>query len=927
MKSELLRKALMSTYQDGGKVKKKIKSKSDVGTQYVKDIPKDAIPAVDASGNQMYDDKGRKMYKRSTMNEPDTKIGQPKKGGDKVYNKTKGTTGKPNDWVKPYKQKDPTGTESSEYFVQDVVEPTTPPPVTPKMAFGWEGEMREDFGEQGNAPVFVNGKPVRLQTYSIPAQYDEKTGAWNSNTGNMNPTKVRGYVGADGNFVAVKQELSPNPATVKYQNKDIMAYTPESLVPWGNKGEGEKLRKEGAIRATGATTEMAKAIGNQPVTTDIKETIAPVNTTGGGLGIGKDAKLEIKKDSIAPAKGVNLPLDTMPYKKGGLVAKYGNGGPIINPYIKQGIKDIYNQSETTTDGVPTEAPKGPNDISKNFMGGTKLKNMTGNQKSQLTGLASLGTDALAAGIDAADRKDDNSSIGGQAASSGIRYGGKGLALGMNPALMAATGGTSAAIGAGLGAAYGLYKGTKNAIKEDKEYNQVGADMIRDNAQASLNYDPSAPDTFKGQNRKQEGKGLKKLFGFAKGGTIKGEGTGTSDSIETKVGNKGIPEGSFIVPAKNNGLAKLIRKDVLGDKKDKVAGFKKGGNTDMAVSNGEHLFTPKEKQKITAYLGQEILEKLAPEAEEGEDKNCGGMIKKYKDGGWVKGNGGWALYDSKGNFIRFSKTDPNSSTSSKGLATKVAKPKTAIEEKFTFENMTPKEVTLPVSQGSDMSQFDPSSVTVEDKTGYDPRTGMYKSTVTDTQTYGLPQADNQNGKMNWADAAGMGLSGLQAGYGLQQLMKDKRPIDRLDPAYNKLTNEAIANSQFGYTPEQKSMLQQQIVQGKNAQVANINSMAGGNAAVGLANARAAINNMYTNNLKLASEDERLRMQKAQYAGAMAGNRANMSRQLFADNMNAFQQKQQAGSELLGSGIRNLVGSIRLPQERAHQESMNKLIYGV
>ena len=265
----------------------------------------------------------------------------------------------------------------------------------------------------------------------------------------------------------------------------------------------------------------------------------------------------------------------------------------------------------------------------------------------------------------------------------------------------------------------------------------------------------------------------------------------------------------------------------------------------------------------------------------------------------------------------------SANTSKGLASKIAKPKSAIEEKFTFENMTPKEVTLPVVQGSDMSQFDPNSISKE--TTIDPKTGMYKSSVTEAV---MPNEGNTNstGKMNWTDAAGMGLSALQAGYGLQQLMKDKRPIGKIDPAYNELTDKAIADSRFGYTPEQKSMLQQQIVQNKNAQVANINSMAGGNAAVGLNNARAAINNMYTNNLKLASEDERLRMQKAQYAGAMAGNRANMSRQLFADNMNAFQQKQQAGAQLLNTGLRNLVGSIRVPQERAHQDEMNKLIYG-
>jgi len=146
---------------------------------------------------------------------------------------------------------------------------------------------------------------------------------------------------------------------------------------------------------------------------------------------------------------------------------------------------------------------------------------------------------------------------------------------------------------------------------------------------------------------------------------------------------------------------------------------------------------------------------------------------------------------------------NKSTTSTGLASKVAKPKTAIEEKFAFENMTPKEVTLPVAQGSDLSQFDPNSVSVEDKV--DPKTGMFTSKVSESGTYGLPQA-NANGKMNWGDAAGMGLSALQSGYGLQQLMKDKRPIDKLDPAYNQLTDQAIADSRFGYTPEQKSMLQ-------------------------------------------------------------------------------------------------------------------------
>jgi len=71
--------------------------------------------------------------------------------------------------------------------------------------------------------------------------------------------------------------------------------------------------------------------------------------------------------------------------------------------------------------------------------------------------------------------------------------------------------------------------------------------------------------------------------------------------------------------------------VLGQNPNKVAEFKKGGtpkSDKVAVSNGEHLFTPAEKEKITRYLGKEILEKLAPEAEENEmEKNKGGYVVK------------------------------------------------------------------------------------------------------------------------------------------------------------------------------------------------------------------------------------------------------------------------------------------------------------
>lgn len=98
--------------------------------------------------------------------------------------------------------------------------------------------------------------------------------------------------------------------------------------------------------------------------------------------------------------------------------------------------------------------------------------------------------------------------------------------------------------------------------------------------------------------------------FSKGGTIKGKGTGTSDSIKAK-----IKEGSFIVPAKNNKVAKVIRKEVLNDNPNKVADVKQKQGSDIKVSDNEHLFTPTEKNKIVNKLGEEVLEELAPEAKE------------------------------------------------------------------------------------------------------------------------------------------------------------------------------------------------------------------------------------------------------------------------------------------------------------------------
>ncbi len=171
-----------------------------------------------------------------------------------------------------------------------------------------------------------------------------------------------------------------------------------------------------------------------------------------------------------------------------------------------------------------------------------------------------------------------------------------------------------------------------------------------------------------------------------------------------------------------------------------------------------------------------------------------------------------------------------------------------------------------------------------------------------------------------------LGAAQAGYGLQQLMKDKRPVYETDPALIGTANQMISAARYGYTPEQKAALMNDIVNTRIAQQAKINQLAGGSAGVGLANAKAALNDELMNKYKLRAEDEQLRMNKLQ--GALGASRLlNAEGQMkFQNKMNEFMQKQQAGSELVGAGIQNIIGAKRYQQEKLAQEQLNKMMYG-
>ena len=185
-------------------------------------------------------------------------------------------------------------------------------------------------------------------------------------------------------------------------------------------------------------------------------------------------------------------------------------------------------------------------------------------------------------------------------------------------------------------------------------------------------------------------------GMAKGGKVKGPGTGTSDSIPAK-----LDGGDFIVPAENASKAMEYGIEYLGWKKGQTATTQDGA-TDVAVSNGEVRFTTDE----VAFLKKEMginLNKLAPNAEGSDVKQAAkGKLsdpkelakeKIRRDEYWRLGLGGKNAIDVNSPDVVTKrptpiKTDLAVSTINDTLAKKYI-PKDVPKKKIDFSNLAEK----------------------------------------------------------------------------------------------------------------------------------------------------------------------------------------------------------------------------------------------
>lgn len=185
--------------------------------------------------------------------------------------------------------------------------------------------------------------------------------------------------------------------------------------------------------------------------------------------------------------------------------------------------------------------------------------------------------------------------------------------------------------------------------------------------------------------------------------------------------------------------------------------------------------------------------------------------------------------------------------------------------------------------------------------------------------------NKNIRNGLSSLINYGVPLAQAGIGLNFLKKaGPRPVDAIDPEFTTALTNAKTRATYGYTPEEQAMINNQNANLTSAQRFAARNYSGGSAGNAYAMERNAINDSFGRGLSSALANRNLQLNKQQYADQLGLNKVELSRRLFNDKMQAWQQQQSAGNALLGAGISNFIGANRYEQEKQANADSNAII---
>lgn len=824
-------------------------------------------------------------------------------------------------------------------------------------------------------PTMASITPVQNYTAGAKAGFPQNSGINTitlpdtENGGGFNKGKTYSFDNATGKILDdANHKFEGQYYNGKRQNQTELAYLKN---PNGTDMTYNDLVKSGknmSYTNNGATTNIT---GN-PNTADIvtKNPIQyNISAQAGGQG-----NTNINKN-LQGSTGINTPppanFNALQNKaKGGLISKvrgYYDGGTTGNIQYDSTGKPI-NTLPTNNPGIQTKGQGLNFDTVSNSIGNSV--NGTQQGASIGSGLGKNGS-LIGAGIglvgdlapklidsgtqDIYGRINTGSKTGDFTAgisSGAIKSGMKGAQMGSN------FGPAGLAVGSGLGVLYGGIKGgikaqdDRDSIQREKDakdmadladqnkiatyrrdykYNQEmqkrmagmkKGGLVRKFADGGL-FDPFNGNIPQGQmgfntqldvptqHKFEYGKGtgiLNTLPMFSNGGKIVGKGTGTSDSIKAR-----IKDGNFVVPKVNAEDAKVLKKYLIAPSVKKKANLNQEGGEPVKVSNGEFLL---DEDDVSIFKSKGVnMNKLAPNADDKMGYDNGGKIKKLSYQEYLAlPLADKKIYDAarvKYGFIS------DASPQKRGLAAKVGNGLSVEDMKKLSPSMNEPQGNVVPQYNQDGSVIVPT--TNENSATFDNVNNLGKNSGSPTNNgrklsfnkiTGL-LGEGENLLYNYANNK---IPNQQINQGLEMLRNSgKRPVDVVDQGFQDTVNKANANAQSGFSPEEQAMINAQNLEQLKADKNAARDLSGGSAGNAYVGERQASNDYYNNGLVALVAGKKLKGQNQKYADELNMAKADKMRQLHDDRMQAWQQNQTAGGNLLNAGRTNLTESNRYNAE--------------
>jgi len=214
---------------------------------------------------------------------------------------------------------------------------------------------------------------------------------------------------------------------------------------------------------------------------------------------------------------------------------------------------------------------------------------------------------------------------------------------------------------------------------------------------------------------------------------------------------------------------------------------------------------------------------------------------------------------------------------------------------------------------------PTATTEKAQTVNDPNLDKYNKDLKEAENR-TPQGGGDKGKSwkAWSPMFGNYLgNAIETGASLAQIKLGRdalnkagaRPVGEIDPSFQANVDRAHAQSKYGFTAEQNALINQENQNATNAARFAARNYSGGSGGNAFNMERSAINEGWGRGLQAKIANTNLMLDKQQLDNQLSLQKAEMSRQLFEDKMDAFQQNQQAGALLKQTGWKNLIGATR------------------